>query len=320
MRHIFIINPFAGKGKWLEPLKAEIASAAAEAGIEAEIYAEPGKEAMESYIRAQAQSGEAIRFYACGGDGTIYNVVNCTWGCKNAQIAAIPFGSGNDFIRIFGTKQELQQVARHINGTPHRIDAIQCGEEIAINQCSMGLDAEVCAKQADFKKIPWMSGEFAYTASLIYCIFRRLKNHFTVQIDDGEPVSGPFLFALGGNSRWYGGGYKGCPLALMDDGRMDCITVRREFGVLKMLTLIGGYKKGQHLGWPYTSFTRGKKMKITSDKPAAVNVDGETSYVTESVFELHEKAVCFVVPQGSPYLTQRADGTLSGEMEELERA
>ncbi len=318
MRHIFIINPFAGKGKWLETLRGNITAAAAAAGVKAEIYAEPGKEAMEQFVHALAHSGEAIRFYACGGDGTIYCVVNASYGCENVQIAAIPFGSGNDFIRIFGDKKDLQEVGRHISGTPHWIDAIECAGEIAVNQCSMGLDAEVCAKQASFKKIPWMSGEFAYTASLLYCVFRRLKSRFTVQIDDNEPVSAGFLFALGGNSRWYGGGYKGCPLALPDDGLMDCIVVRRDFGLLKMLSLIGGYKKGQHLGWPYTSFSRGKKMRITSEKPAAVNVDGEARYVTESIFELREKAVCFVVPQGSPYLEQRANGTLSGTMAELE--
>ncbi|MDR3314846.1 MAG: hypothetical protein LBS96_10415 [Oscillospiraceae bacterium] len=319
MRHIFIINPFAGKKNWLATFQKNLDGVVAAAGIEAEIYAEPGKEAMEQYIRDLARSGEEIRFYACGGDGTIYSVVNASYGCKNVQIAAIPFGSGNDFIRLFGTKEGLQDVRRHINGTPHWIDAIACGDEIAVNQCSMGLDAEVCAKQASFKKIPWMSGEFAYTASLLYCVLRRLNSRFTVQVDDHPPVSAPFLFALGGNSRWYGGGYKGCPLALPDDGWMDCITVQKDFGLLRLLSLIGYYKKGEHLTWPYTTFLRGKKMRITSEKPAAVNVDGECRYVTESVFELREKAICFVVPEGSPYFEQRATGVLSGEMEELER-
>jgi diacylglycerol kinase family enzyme len=314
---MFVINPFAGKGAWLGTLKNNIVAAAEAVGVTPEIYAEPGKERMEKHIRQLARSGEEIRFYACGGDGTIYSVVNASYGCKNVQIAAIPFGSGNDFIRLFGTKEGLQDVRRHIRGTPHWIDAIECDGEIAVNQCSMGLDAEVCAKQAAFKKIPWMSGEFAYTASLLYCVARRLKNTFTVQVDDHEPVTAPFLFALGGNARWYGGGYKGCPLALPDDGWLDCITVRRDFGLIKLLGLIGSYKKGEHLSWPYTSFVRGKKMRIQATKPAAVNVDGETRYVTESTFVLREKAICFVVPEGSLYLEQRANGTLSGEMDEL---
>ncbi|MCL2106106.1 MAG: hypothetical protein FWH26_03465 [Oscillospiraceae bacterium] len=249
MRHIFVINPTSGKGHWLPGFRESVEAAAAETGIEAEIYADFGKDEMIDFVRETARSGAPVRFYACGGDGTIYSVVNASFGCRNVQIAAIPFGSGNDFIRLFGKKEELQEVKRHINGTPHWIDAIECGGEIAINQCSMGLDAEVCAKQASFKKIPWMSGEFAYTASLLYCITKRFHNTFTIQIDDEPPVTGAFVFALGGNSRWYGGGYKGCPLALPDDGLLDCITVRKEFGRLKLISLIGKYKRGEHLGW-----------------------------------------------------------------------
>ncbi|MDR1465536.1 MAG: hypothetical protein LBJ11_09600 [Oscillospiraceae bacterium] len=310
MQHIFVINPFAGKGKWLENLRAEIRTAAESAGLDYKIYAEVGREAMEAFVREKAQSGEEIRFYACGGDGTLFSVVNAAFGCPKAQIAAVPFGSGNDFIRLFGKKEELQDVRRHINGTPHWIDAIECDGEIAVNQCSMGLDAEVCAKQASFKKIPWMSGEFAYTASLVYCLLRRFHNTFTIQIDDAPPVTKSFLFALGGNSRWYGGGYKGCPRALPDDGWLDCILVEKIFGRLKLITLINKYKSGEHLTWPFTSFVRGKKMRVHSDKLAAVNVDGETKYVHDSLFELREKSVCFVIPEGSPYLADRQAGKL----------
>jgi hypothetical protein len=58
------------------------------------------------YVKNRAASGEEIRFYACGGDGTLYDVVNGAFGFKNVQVAVIPLGSGNDFIRLFGTKDE----------------------------------------------------------------------------------------------------------------------------------------------------------------------------------------------------------------------
>ncbi|MDR0530658.1 MAG: hypothetical protein LBG83_01130 [Oscillospiraceae bacterium] len=323
MRHVFAINPYSGKGSGITELPAQISAACAEAGIVPELYNKPDKEGMLRFVREAARTAteeEPVRVYACGGDGTLYCVVNATWGCPHVQIAAVPFGSGNDFIRLFGVKEELQDIRLHINGTPHWIDAIDCesilpetGEsvhEIAINQCSMGLDAEVCAKQAAFKKLPWMTGEFAYTASSLYCITQRFHSEFTVQIDDQPPVKGPFLFALGGNSRWYGGGYKGCPRALPDDGLLDCIVVRKEFGRLKLLSLLGKYKNGEHLSWPFTNFQRGKKMHIHSDELAAVNVDGECRYVNDSTFQLVEKAVCYVIPKGSAYLADREAGKL----------
>ena len=54
-----------------------------------------------------------------------------------------------------------------------------------------------------------------------------------------------------------------------------------------------------------TDFRRGKKLVIHSDKPAAVNVDGETKYVTDTAFELVEKGITFVVPAKSAFLKER---------------
>jgi diacylglycerol kinase family enzyme len=315
MRHIFVINPFSGKGnQGPQAIVERITQAVNAAGLHAEIYAKPSKEGMMNFMRQAAEqsteTGEPLRVYACGGDGTLYCAVNATYGHKNVQIAAVPFGSGNDFIRLFGQKEELQIIARHINGTPVWIDAIECNGEVAINQCSMGMDAEVCAKQAGFKKLPWMTGEFAYTAALLYCLTKKFGSRFTVQIDDEDPITGDFLFAVGGNSRWYGGGYKPCPKALPDDGLLDCVLVHALFTRGQMVKLIDKYKAGEHLGWPCTLYKRAKQMKIHSDLPAAVNVDGETSYVTDATFVLKEKAVCYVVPEGSDYLEKRANGTV----------
>ncbi len=71
---------------------------------------------------------------------------------------------------------------------------------------------------------------------------------------------------------------------------------------IKLLSLINPYKKGQHLGWDRTIFKRGKKIKITSEKPAAMNVDGEADYVTECTFEIVEKGIKFVVPACSDFM------------------
>jgi len=321
MRHVFAVNPYSGKGKWLEKLLADIHEACAEAGVTPEIYKEPDKEGMLAFVRAAAQSGEPVRVYACGGDGTIFCVVNAVFGFENVEIAAVPYGSGNDFVKLFGEKEQLRDIRRHLGGTPHRIDAIKCGwsgagqngEAISVNICSMGFDAEVNARQADVKKIPLVSGQFAYMLSLLSCIPGKFYSDFTVQVDDEPPVKGTFLFAIGGNSRWYGGGFQSCPKAIPDDGLLDCVTVAKAFGRLKMITMIGTYKKGEHLDnpdWPFARMRRGKVMRVHADTPAAVNIDGETRIATDVTFELLEKAVCYVVPEGSGYFAKREAGTL----------
>ncbi len=302
MKHLFIVNPVCGKGISHERCTAGIKETMAELGIDNyEIHVTTAPRDGYEYAKKEVDKGEPIRVYACGGDGTLYEVVNACACKKNAQVAAFPLGSGNDFIRIFGDKKSLRNVADHVNGTPMEFDLIKCGDQYAINQCSMGIDAEICAKQAAFKKLPFLSGEAAYTAALLYCFLGKMKSRFTVTIDDDEPFTTDILFCVGANSRWYGGGYMAAPKALTYDGLLDFIVVRKKGPRVTLLPLINKYKKGLHLDWDITTFKRGKKINIKSAKPAAVNVDGETMYVNESTFEIVEKGITFVVPACSDF-------------------
>lgn len=303
MKHLFIINPKCGKGISHERCAETITTTMNELGIDNyEIHVTEGPRDGYEYAKKEVDKGEHIRVYACGGDGTLYEVVNAC-ACKaNAEVAAFPLGSGNDFIRIFGDKKDLRNVADHVNGTVMDFDIIKCGDEYAINQCSMGLDAEVCAKQSYFKKFPFLSGELAYTVSLLYCFIGKMKSRFTITIDDEEPFTQNVLFCVGANSRWYGGGYMAAPKALTYDGLLDFVIIKKNMSRIKLLPLIDKYKKGQHLDWDITTFKRGKKVHIKSEKPAAVNVDGECQYVTESTFEIVEKGIKFVVPACSDFM------------------
>lgn len=303
MKHLFIINPKCGKGISYERCTQTITETMNEMGIENyEIHVTEGPRDGYEYAKKEVDKGEHIRVYACGGDGTLYEVVNACACKSNAEVAAFPLGSGNDFIRIFGDKKDLRNVADHVNGTVMDFDIIKCGDEYAINQCSMGLDAEVCAKQAYFKKFPLLSGEAAYTVALLYCFIGKMKSRFTITIDDEEPFTQNVLFCVGANSRWYGGGYKAAPKALTYDGLLDFVIIKKNMSRIKLLPLINKYKRGEHLDWDITTFKRGKKINIKSEKPAAVNVDGECQYVTESTFEIIEKGIKFVVPACSDFM------------------
>lgn len=311
MKHIFIINPVAGNGIDNVTYSEKIKKAFSELGIEDyEIHVTTGVGNANEFAKEKLATGEHIRFYACGGDGTLSEVVNACAEHKNAEVAAIPLGSGNDFIRIFGNKEDLLDLKAHITGTPMEFDLIKYEDKYAINQCSMGLDAEVCAKQADFKKIPFLSPETAYTVALLYCFIGKMKNTFTIQFDDDEPFTKDVLFCVVGNSRWYGGGYMAAPKALPYDGLLDFVVVEKNCSRLTLLGLIAPYKRGEHLSWERTHFKRGKKITIKSTKPSAVNFDGEVKIVTEATFNIVEKAIKYVVPANSDFLKKVEEGTL----------
>ena len=264
MKHIFIINPTAGKGKAAKKIIPVINSYCKTHKLDAQLYVTKFSGDGMKYVEEIAKRGEPVRFYSCGGDGTLYEVVNGAYKYPNAEVACLPLGSGNDFARLFGKRENLTNLDSQVNGSVHKLDLIKCGDKVAVNQCSMGIDAEVCAKQAYFKKIPLITGEAAYTASLLYCLGKRLNSEFKVTVDDDRVIEGTMLFALCGNSRWYGGGYMGAPKAIPDDGLLDFIIVRKTVGRLKLAGLINAYKRGEHLDWDFTTFLRGKKMHIES--------------------------------------------------------
>lgn len=313
MKHLFLINPNAGKGKAFETVMPKIKEATAERNMDYKVYVSKSSQDTHDYCKNIGESGEKTRIYACGGDGTIYDIVNAIYGYNNVEFAAVPLGSGNDFIRIFGTKEQFMDIGAQIDGTTIKIDAIKCGDRIAVNQCSMGFDAEVCSKQADFKKLPWLTGESAYTASLFYCLKSKTSNRFTITIDDGEPITDNFVFAFCGNSRFYGGGYQAAPYAVPDDGLLD-FSIVRAMKIPRLVTQIGNYKKGRHFKWPETTYVRGKKMTVHSDTPASVNVDGECDLVTDSTFEIIPSAFSFVIPTTSSYIEDRKSGIISDEI------
>ena len=307
MKHIFVINPAAGQGKSLDFIKAKIETVAKKYELDYEVYITEKKGDGIEYVEERAKSGEELRFYACGGDGTLYDVVNGAYGYKHVQVAVVPLGSGNDFIRLFGTQEEFLVLEDQIEGVPVEFDLIKCGNEIAINQCSMGMDAEVCAMQGKIKKFPLVTGEGAYYIGCLYAIMRKFHNKFTITIDDNEVISKDCLFCFCGNSRWYGGGFMAAPHAQPDDGLLDFVIVEANISRAKLVTLLNKYKRGEHLDWDITTFKRGKKLTIHSDSPAAVNVDGECKFITDTSFELIEKGMTFVVPRKSKFLVEREE-------------
>ena len=102
MLHYFIINPKAGYADATASITAEIEAVFAHSAETYRIYLTVGTAEDDAFIRGIcAQSGE-VRFYACGGDGTIHQVVNAIYGYPNASLSVVPCGTGNDYIKCIG--------------------------------------------------------------------------------------------------------------------------------------------------------------------------------------------------------------------------
>ena len=107
MKHVFIVKPCAGKGKnqsanIIKPMIEEYFS---KNGGDYEVHETTAPYEGIDFVKNYPVGDDTVRFYACGGDGTLFEVVNGSYGKDNVPVAVIPLGSGNDFIRLFGNKR-----------------------------------------------------------------------------------------------------------------------------------------------------------------------------------------------------------------------
>ena len=114
MEHLFLVNPAAGKE---DPTAAVEAAAKCIAGAQNEPYEIRVSRAageLTELARGAGQSGRELRVYACGGDGTLNEVVTGAADYENLSVTCMPMGSGNDFIKQFPDPRRF--ISRRISG------------------------------------------------------------------------------------------------------------------------------------------------------------------------------------------------------------
>ena len=90
MRYLFFINPVAGKGGSQETLRSDIEEYFKKNGGEFKIYTTSYSGEAEEVARKEAMTGERIRMFACGGEGTCYEVLNGIVGYDNVELEFAP--------------------------------------------------------------------------------------------------------------------------------------------------------------------------------------------------------------------------------------
>lgn len=318
IKHYFIVNPTAGKGLKSNFVKDTIIPACEKKGVEYEIYYTKAPGDGMDFVDKTAANGKPARFYACGGDGTLYEVVNGAYGHANAQVAVVPLGSGNDWTRLFGDLDIYYDIEGQIDGTAIPIDCIKAGDEIAISQASMGFDADACAVQGQMKKLPGVAGHLSYTFGGLYCMFTKVKNYYDIDID-GQKVEGPFVFVVGCNSRWYGSGIKVAPFAMPDDHELDFVLMKKKMPwILMFFVMMFDWQNNEdtHVHYKNCEYIRGKKMTIHDRKERNnyTNIDGECHRTNDLTIEVIPDGLTFVVPQKSTFFEDKKSGKLTNKI------
>ena len=297
MKHLFIINPAAGSRNRTQEYSDVIHKIcrARELDYEIRVSTAPGE--CTRIAREAAETGEELRIYACGGDGTLNEVVAGAAGHDNAAVTVFSGGSGNDFVKIFDDPKAFFDLHRLMDADEATFDLIRCNDDLALNICSVGLDARIGTDVSNYKRLPLLHGFRAYAASTVVNVVRGIAEHYVVEVN-GETVDGDMTFICVCNGRYYGGGFNPIPEADPSDGMLDVLLVDKVSRVQVPL-VIGKYKDGRYKELAdIARYIKTDRIKIICDKPGPVNLDGEMRMAKTVEFSVAKEKIRFFYPKG----------------------
>ena len=296
MKHLFIINPAAGSRDRTKEYTKTISAVCAERGLDYRIVVSQCPGDCARITREAAASGEELRIYACGGDGTLNEVAAGAAGCSNVAVTVFSGGSGNDFVKLFDEPDAFRDLTRLLDCREEMIDLIRCNDDYSLNICSVGLDARIGTDVANYKRLPLLSGFRAYALSTVVNTIRGIAEHYVVEID-GERLDDEFTMICACNGRFYGGGFQPVPEADPTDGLIDVLWVGK-VSRLMVAQVVGLYKNGRYKELPeLIRHFRTDSVRILCDKPTPVNLDGELRTATEVRFTIAREKLRFFFPR-----------------------
>ena len=297
MKHLFIINPAAGSRDRTKDYQEQIDALCKERGLDYTVCVSNAPGHATQLTRQAAQTGEEYRVYACGGDGTLNEVVAGAAGYDNVAVTVFSGGSGNDFVKLFNETKPFFHLERLLDCEEATFDLIRCNDDISLNICSVGLDARIGTDVSRYKRLPFLQGFRAYAVSTVINVIKRIAEHYVVEIN-GQIIDGEKTMICVCNGRFYGGGFNPVPEADPCDGLLDVLVVEK-VSRLKVAQVVGKYKNGQYRSLPkLIRHFRTDRVKIICDKETPINLDGEMRMGKEIEFSVAKEKLRFFYPKG----------------------
>lgn len=297
MKHIFIINPAAGSHDRTKEYTAHIEALCIPRGLDYEIHVSACPGDCTRIARTAAETGEEVRLYACGGDGTLNEVVSGAAGFPNVAVTVFSGGSGNDFVKIFNDPKAFFQLERLLDCEEAEFDLVRCNDRLCLNIASVGLDARIGADVSNYKRIPLLQGFRAYVVSTVINVIKGISEHYIVKLG-GETIDDQQTMICACNGRFYGGGFNPVPEADPCDGLLDVLLVKK-VSRLQVAGVVGKYKNGQYAQLPHiVRHLQTKELTILCDKESPVSIDGEVLNTKEVTIAITGEKLRFFYPKG----------------------
>ena len=288
---VLITNPISGKGK---------AAAVAE-----QAFQRLTAEGHTGRLEVTTQSGDANRIaqaaienglhwiIACGGDGTIHEIVNAIAERPDVVLGVLPCGKGNDFAGALKIPTKpLDAIEVLLAGTTRLVDLGKIGDRYFDTIAACGYDAEVSRRVTE-EGAPF-SGTASYVWTAITTLFSYRSPTARLEGDFGS-YEGEILLTATGLTASYGGGMKIVPEAVIDDGLFDVCIIEPvpHSTVLRLLVTLFW---GGHAGHRAVQMHRTKSLTIETDPPILLYADGEQICYTPATIEIVERGLTVIAP------------------------
>ncbi len=316
MKYLFIINPAAGN--WMgKTYSKRILSSDLNSKVDIEVcltskVGDAEQIALKACEENKSKKGRSkINIYACGGDGTLNEVVNGAYGFKNVRVGCVPIGTGNDFVKNFIDCGDFFSLESQINGDVRKVDLMEYTgifnniftKKVAINMFNLGFDANVASDMNFFRGLHFVRGKGPYRLALASNFIKKRGGNFLVTAKNDEVLyNGKLFFINICNGGYLGGGMKGAPYALIDDGKLD-MNIVKNISRLRFLDLAPKYMKGVHMLTPgiekVIDYSQVEYVKVKPlNSKYKLGIDGEIVEATGAVeFRVLPKAINFIVPK-----------------------
>jgi len=264
----------------------------------------------------EAAGADAAAVIACGGDGTINEVVSglvpahddtadtdsSTGPAFGGVLGIVPTGTANDFAACAGipvgdpvaAAMALEEYAAAVLDVGRVEGGVYA---LFLNVATAGFGAEVSAEASE--ELKNVLGRVSYLVAGLASAGELRPREATVIAPDLKRRIAFYLLAIG-NARCAGGGMPVCPDANPADGLFDVTiipegTVGATLGEVVRSGLEGVGDAGQRFRAPW--------VEVHSDEPLQVNLDGEPASGIHFRFDVVPRALRVLLPRDSPLLS-----------------
>ncbi|MDD7641431.1 MAG: diacylglycerol kinase family protein [bacterium] len=301
MKHIFIVNPYAGNMTFANNLRQQLEQIK---GFEYFLFNSryTGNETELTRKIVHFFPEEQLRIYACGGSGTFRNVLEGVGENPKVELAFYPCGMTNDFLKVFATRdrERFFDIKELINGETITVDSILTNHGRAINTFSCGMDAEIMRYIATQHPVRTVGIQVPYSAYVFQALLRLKRMDLKIRVD-GREMDGCYDELCCGNGCVLGGSLCMPQGFVPNDGLESYVFVPSKGHLAFIRILINLIRQKSAFIEKHARVGHGKKVTLSrrDHGPIVANLDGEMIAAPgEWTVEIRPDSVQFVVPRG----------------------